>query len=80
MTAERALLAEMGGGCQVPIGAYGRLIGETLELTACVASLTGGSLIRASQTGSEADAQRIGAELARTLLEQGGREILDVVG
>lgn len=79
VTAERALLAEMGGGCQVPIGAYGRLIGETLELTACVASLTGESLIRASHTGTLADAERIGAELARTLLEQGGREILDVV-
>ncbi len=79
VTAERALLAEMGGGCQVPIGAYGRLVGEVLDLTACVASLTGESIIRASHTGLATDAERIGTELARTLLEQGGREILDVV-
>jgi hydroxymethylbilane synthase len=79
VTAERALLAEMGGGCQVPIGAYGRLIGDTLDLTACVASLTGESIIRASHTGLATDAERIGTELARTLLGQGGREILDDV-
>lgn len=79
ITAERALLAEMGGGCQVPIGAYGQLIGETLLLTACVATLSGESVIRATHTGLSTDAARIGKELATTLLEQGGREILNEV-
>ncbi|MDP4200334.1 MAG: hydroxymethylbilane synthase [Bacteroidota bacterium] len=79
VTAERALLSEMGGGCQVPIGAFGRVIGDTLELTACVAALTGESVIRGSQSGPVTDAAHIGAELASILLGQGGRQILDEV-
>jgi hydroxymethylbilane synthase len=79
VTAERALLAEMGGGCQVPIGAHGRIIGDALELTACVATLTGQSVIRGSHTGPTNKAAEIGRELAMTLLSQGGREILDEV-
>ena len=79
VTAERALLAEMGGGCQVPIGAHGRIIGDTLDLTACVATLSGESVIRAEHSGSASRAAEIGRELATTLLRQGGREILDEV-
>jgi hydroxymethylbilane synthase len=79
VTAERALLAEMGGGCQVPIGAHGQIAGDVLELTACVATLSGESVIRASHTGPTNKAAEIGRELATTLLSQGGREILDEV-
>jgi hydroxymethylbilane synthase len=79
VTAERALLAEMGGGCQVPIGAHGQIVGDVLQLTACVATLSGESVIRATHTGPTSKAAEIGRELAKTLLEQGGREILDEV-
>ena len=77
VTAERALLRAMGGGCQVPIGAFGKVIGDTLELTGCVASIDGESVIRAIHSGSIDKADTIGSELAATLLAQGGREILD---
>jgi hydroxymethylbilane synthase len=79
VTAERALLRAMGGGCQVPIGAFARVSGDTIELSACVAALNGESVIRAVQSGPAKTADAIGSALAETLLTQGGREILDHV-
>jgi len=75
-TAERALLAGMGGGCQVPIGAHGLVLGGKLELTACIAALDGRSVIRSVHTGLASDPVAIGEALAKTLLSQGGQEIL----
>lgn len=79
VAAERALLGALGGGCQVPIGAHATVIDDTLDLVACVAELSGASVVRASHSGPVSDAARIGAELAATLLANGGREILDEV-
>jgi hydroxymethylbilane synthase len=79
VTAERALLNEMGGGCQVPIGAYAQLIGGTLELAGAVAHPDGTSVIKGRHAGAPEDAERIGKDLAETLLNGGGREILDFV-
>ncbi|HET6510981.1 MAG TPA: hydroxymethylbilane synthase [Candidatus Kapabacteria bacterium] len=79
VTAERALLNAMGGGCQVPIGAMGRVVGDKLTLVACVAHPEGLSLVRGEHTGSPADAAGIGQQLAQTLLENGAREILEHV-
>jgi hydroxymethylbilane synthase len=77
--AERAVLATLGGGCQVPIGAYGRISGERLDLVAIVASPDGARLIRKNAAGPAAECVRIGEELGRQLLEAGAREILDEV-
>ena len=77
--AERAVLAALGGGCQVPIGAYGRVEGERLELAAIVAAPSGARVIRVRASGPAADGVRIGADLGRRLLEAGGREILEEV-
>jgi hydroxymethylbilane synthase len=77
--AERALLASLGGGCQVPIGAYGRVTGDRLELTAIVASTDGSHVIRKEAGGLASDRLRIGCELGAQLLEAGAREILDEV-
>jgi hydroxymethylbilane synthase len=79
VTAERALLNEMGGGCQVPLGALGRVIGDKLTLSACVAHPEGLSIIRGEHTGPAAEADKIGRELANTLLDNGAREILEHV-
>lgn len=76
VTAERALLAALGGGCQVPIGAHGIVNSDTLELSACIAALNGESIVRAAHTGRMVDAEQIGRELARTLLDMGGKELL----
>jgi hydroxymethylbilane synthase len=77
VTAERALLAALGGGCQVPIGAHGKIVGGTLELSGCVAALNGESIVRAVHTGRIEEAETIGRELAKTLLDMGGKEMLE---
>jgi hydroxymethylbilane synthase len=79
VTAERALLNEMGGGCQVPLGALGRVLGDKLTLTACVAHPEGLSIIKGEHTGQASEADKIGRELANTLLDNGAREILEYV-
>lgn len=72
--AERALLAELHGGCSVPVGAYAVPSGDGLKLTAQVTSLDGTQRVSASAAG--ADAQLLGTTLARTMLEQGAEAIL----
>jgi hydroxymethylbilane synthase len=72
--AERALLAELHGGCSVPVGAYARPFAAGLKLTAQVTSLDGAQRVFASATG--ADAQLLGETLAHTMLEQGAEAIL----
>ncbi len=77
--AERAFLRELEGGCQVPIGVNTEIEGEQLTLTGLVASLDGKKLVKDIVTGTAADAEQIGLELARKLREQGAQEILDAI-
>ena len=79
VTAERALLNALGGGCQVPLGVYGKIINGTLELVACAAHPDGIAFVRAEHTGSPENAAKIGKELAQTLLNNGADEILEYV-
>jgi hydroxymethylbilane synthase len=75
--AERAFLAELGGGCDLPVGAQARSIGDdTLELSGMVSSLDGRVMLRQAMTGSDPGA--LGRALARHLLDDcGGRALLD---
>jgi hydroxymethylbilane synthase len=77
VTAERALLAKLEGGCQVPIGAHATVDGRKLHLTSIVASPDGSRLIRGSAWGRAAVAT--GTMLADALLESGAGEILNAV-
>ena len=77
VTAERALLCALEGGCQIPVGAWGRIHGTELHLEAVIGNLDGTKMIRGSRTGSISDADRIGVELAQELLHRGGKEILE---
>ncbi len=70
VTAERALLHALGGGCQVPLGGYGRMAGDRLRLDAVVVSGAGG-IDRVSTQGSVDEAQSIGEQAAMKLREQG---------
>ena len=74
--AERSFLRELEGGCQVPIGVNTVIDGDTLTLTGMVASLDGKRLIRDQASGTTADAEAIGKQLADTLKGQGVGEIL----
>lgn len=80
ITAERSLLRSLGGGCQVPIGAYATIAGSQLHLRAVVASADGGIIVRQEGAGTVADAEGVGARLGDALIENGAREILDDAG
>ena len=76
MTAERALLSALGGGCATPIGAYATVEGALLRLMAVVLSADGAQSVRDSLEGAAAEAERIGGELGKRLLAQGASKIL----
>jgi hydroxymethylbilane synthase len=79
VTAERALLARLGGGCHVPIGAYARVEDNALILDAFIADPSGINMVRRQRRGAPEDAENIGALLGETLLSEGGAEILDAL-
>jgi len=79
VTAERALLRYLEGGCQIPIGAYGQIIGNELYLDAVVGSLDGKQLVRGKKIGIISNAEQTGIDLARELLYQGAKEILEEI-
>jgi hydroxymethylbilane synthase len=75
--AERALLRHLEGGCQVPIGTYGRIEHGKLRLDALIGSVDGTRIVRGEITGELSQAEQLGVKLANDLLENGGREILE---
>jgi len=77
--AERALLARLEGGCQVPIAAYGTVGGETLTLTGLVASVDGRQVLKKRIHGPVTEAERLGTSLADDLLIMGAGKILNEV-
>lgn len=74
--AERAFLRRLGGGCQVPIAALGRMEGSVLRIDAMVGALDGKRLIRDSVKGPPDQAESLGEALAQRLLEKGAEGIL----
>jgi hydroxymethylbilane synthase len=80
VTAERSLLASLGGGCQVPIGAHASFASGEIHLQALVAAPDGGELIRAHGTGPMVDPVKLGSAVADQLRERGASRILAGVG
>ena len=76
ITAERKFLADVQGGCQVPVGVFGRIDSGVLNLQARILSLDGARCVEGSISGLPAEAEFLGEDLARRLLDEGGREIL----
>ena len=76
VTAERAFLAVLGGGCQVPVGVHAVTEGEKVTLEAAIASLDGQQMVRGKETSAADGAQALGRELAHSLLAAGGNDIL----
>ena len=79
MTAERAFLGGLGGGCSVPVAAYARAESRgnetVVRLTGLVISEDGTKAIQVDRTG--ADAQLLGQDLAQEAIAQGASEILN---
>ena len=76
-TCERALLNKLGGGCQVPIGAFAEMKDGQLILTAIVAQADGSVLLREQQRGG--DPVALGERVGETLLHRGASKILEEV-
>ena len=76
VTAERALLHRLEGGCQVPIAAHAELDGDRLTVDGLVASVDGRRVIRHQIQGPASEAQALGTKLAERLLADGGDVIL----
>jgi len=79
LEAERAFLTRLEGGCQVPIGVYATIEGETLYLRGLVGSLDGNQMLKAERKGSVEDPEAIGFELAGEILGMGADKILKEV-
>lgn len=77
--AERAMNLRLEGGCQVPIGSYAELDGDTLWLRALVGSPDGGQIITGERRGKPSEAEQIGVALAEELLAKGAKAILQAV-
>jgi len=77
--AERAMNHRLEGGCQVPIGVFAELDGDTISMRGLVGSLDGSEILTASIEGSKSDAQALGIALGEKLLDQGAKAILDEV-
>ncbi len=76
VTAERALLRALGGGCQLPIGAHAQVEGESLQLYAMVIAPDGSRMLSASGGGSASRAEPIGAAVGQNLLMLGAQALL----
>ncbi|MFE5859655.1 hydroxymethylbilane synthase [Streptomyces virginiae] len=75
--AELSMLAELHGGCSVPVGGYvTQEPGGRLLLTGQVVSLDGAVRLTAASTGCADDPETLGAAVAQELLDQGARDIL----
>ncbi|WP_444895456.1 hydroxymethylbilane synthase [Microbulbifer sp. SSSA005] len=79
LSAERALVKRLNGGCQVPIGCYAELDGDTLWLRGLVGSPDGKTMIHADNRGPAAEGERLGTELAEQLLADGADKILAAI-
>jgi len=79
ITAERAFLKKLEGGCQVPIAAFAQKVGSTLQIDGLVGTIDGKRLIRHHLEGPIEEAEPLGTQLAEILLVKGAKEILDDV-
>ena len=79
LVAERAFLKEIGGGCRISIGALARLVEKKIILEAAVFSLDGRRMVRSKKEAEFSRAEVLGRNLARQILESGGRQILQEI-
>lgn len=76
LAAEQAVVAELGGGCQLPLGVFAELRGSDLALRAVAASLDGSRIVHGEAAGNSAAAVETGTRLAQDLAARGAMELL----
>lgn len=77
VTCERTVLAALGGGCQLPVGAFAEVIGRTLNVIAVVLAPDGTRCLRAELTGPRHRPEELGQAIGADLLDRGADKILD---
>ena len=71
ITAERAFLESLGGGCQMPVGAYARVDGETMVLTVFAAAHDGSGTFRSKVRGRASNPHEVALDARLRLVERG---------
>jgi hydroxymethylbilane synthase len=79
VSAERSYLRALGGGCRLPIAAYGLIEKQRLTLEGLLAAPNGNTVIRDKVWGEPDDAEELGRKLADMILEKGGKKLLDLM-
>jgi hydroxymethylbilane synthase len=79
LTAERMVVAELDGGCKLPLGAIAIQDGDMLAMHGIVAAADGSRVIAEEVRGPAAEPGAVGAQLAAALTRGGARELLDEV-
>ena len=79
LLAERAYLRTLEGGCSIPAFGLAVLENEMLTLTVGLASLDGTTILRESGQAPRQEAERLGEQLGRSILDNGGREMLAAI-
>ena len=74
--AERAIARVLDASCQSPVATYARIDDATMRVTALVAMPDGSGAIRDDISGDPRDAEQLGEDLARRLLDKGAGELL----
>lgn len=77
VTAERAVVRQLGGGCHLPVGAHAEVEGTQLNVNAVVGSGDGETVIRDAGAGAVNDAAAVGAEVGRRLMVNGGAQLVE---
>ena len=76
VTAERAFLETLGGGCQVPVGAYARSDGDTMVLTVFLSSLDGSVVFKSKVRGRASNPHEVALDAYQRLIERGAGALL----
>ena len=76
LTAERAVVRALGGGCQMPLGALAHVDEHDMVMHGIVASLDGGAIVRATARGRRGNPAAVGEKLAAQLLARGAADLL----
>ena len=76
LDAERAIVAQLEGGCNVPIGAFATIKGDEITIKGLVASLDGKTLYKEELKGNKVEGISLGRRLGDKLLEMGGDKIM----
>jgi len=77
--AERTFLRTLEGGCQIPVGSYTRIDGDTFHITGFISSIDGTQYIKDSAEGNTSQAVYVSMKLAKSLYNRGGEQILKAI-